>query len=174
LITQPSTPIYSIHYETITAELSMRLEILCETIQPLRVKKYGAEVAAEWPIGHTPLEVVEKRAKWLQELEARYMESSCSSSDEEEGVVGTTNAGQQIKQERNENALLTPSPSVGTDQSISGKRRYEGADLGDCRKDGPDGCESERNDCHAVRPVGEYSENAGKNSRRKYFHREAS
>jgi hypothetical protein len=84
LVTEPSTPLFMtrINSDEFAAELQRKLKWLL-VIQGGRKNKYGQQAAEEWPIGHTPPEMVEARAAKVKEIQARFDADTPPSSDDE-------------------------------------------------------------------------------------------
>ncbi|KAK3337152.1 hypothetical protein B0T19DRAFT_411654 [Cercophora scortea] len=121
LVTCPNTPIHprpDADEYSFTEALHLELRAL-SLVQQGRAIKYGTQTAAEWPIGRTPPEVVEKRKAELRELQA-FMEAitpvSCS-DDDDDGHAGARSTAKQKDgpaaeaQSSQPPRLLTPSPS---------------------------------------------------------------
>ena len=67
LVSRPSTPVWTTVAPNFVNELFWRLQIL-HGAQESRYRKYGTEAAEEWLMGHTPTELVQKRAAEIEAM----------------------------------------------------------------------------------------------------------
>jgi hypothetical protein len=78
LVTEPNTPLFFTRFDSdyFTAELQRKLKGLL-VIQGARENKYGQQAAEEWPISHTPSEMIEAL------IQARFDVDTPPGSDDE-------------------------------------------------------------------------------------------